>query len=211
MYGKKSILGIVFVLATMLMSNIAIASVVVPTDIYEWVQASPRISYYFNKQEMKYPAKDDGTTNTDVLEVPILEQYDWIETQDVIEKRRWNNEDVSNFNDLWGSESIVRIDLKARTATYVQQSYLDSNWNQIAQITSNRIDKIDEMTDKNLDKIFYNKIIEYANIHKQEILDRHSNKKDDGNLGAAASVKVETPHKTAKQKVQELLKAYEKK
>ncbi|MBB5334926.1 hypothetical protein [Pectinatus brassicae] len=208
MYGKKSILGIVFVLATMLMSNIAIASVVVPTDIYEWVQASPRISYYFNKQEMKYPAKDDGTTNTDVLEVPILEQYDWIEIQDVIEKRRWNNEDVSNFNDLWGSESIVRIDLKARTATYVQQSYLDSNWNQIAQIASNRVDKIDEMTDKNLDNIFYNKIIEYANEHKQEIIERHGLKIDTDDKSL---VKDQSSHKTAKQKIQEILKTYEKK
>ncbi|WP_196593012.1 hypothetical protein [Pectinatus sottacetonis] len=184
------------------------AAETVPTDIYEWVQASPRISYYFNKKEMKYVVGDDGIVNTDILEVPVLEQYDWIEIQDVIQKRRWNNEDVSTLGGIWGAEAILHIDTKKRTVAYLQQSYLDANWNSILDITSNRVDNIDKMSDKNLDRNFYQAIIDYAEKNKQELIKRQQGKISPANLQEDTKDKLKKNLKTEKQKVKEIIKLY---
>lgn len=185
----------------------------VPSDIYQWVQASPRISYYFNKAEMKYAVGSDGMADTNVLEVPVLQQFDWIEIQDVTEKRRWNNEDVTGFSNLWGFAGIVHIDLKARTAVYVQEEYLNTWWSSIAVFTSNNVDNIDKMSEKNLDRIFYDNIISYAAAHKIELMQRQRDQLKPDDLKAAGLTEKQTPvadKKTEKQKVKEIMDRYQK-
>ncbi|MDQ0204326.1 hypothetical protein [Pectinatus haikarae] len=184
----------------------------VPSDIYQWVQASPRISYYFNKAEMKYAVGSDGMADTNVLEVPVLQQFDWIEIQDVTEKRRWNNEDVTGFSNLWGFAGIVHIDLKARTAVYVQEEYLNTWWSSIAVFTSNNVDNIDKMSEKNLDRIFYDNIISYAAAHKIELMQRQHDQLKPDDLKAAGLTEKQTPagdKKTEKQKVKEIMDRYQ--
>ncbi|WP_196599061.1 hypothetical protein [Pectinatus frisingensis] len=193
----------------------------IPDDIYQWVQASPRIGYYFNKAEMKYAVGNDGLADTNILEVPILEQYDWIEMQDVVEKRRWNDEDLSGFDNLWGYAGILHIDTKARIVTYVSDEYLNIWWSPISTFNSNRVDSIDKMSAKNLDRTFYESIIAYANDHRQELLSRQRDQISPAELKAAGLWNnsqskeqstistVKTSH-TEQQKVQKIIKSYEK-
>ena len=48
----------------------------VPEDIYQWVQSTARQNYYFNKQQMCYEIRADGTVDEHVLIVPTLRTYD---------------------------------------------------------------------------------------------------------------------------------------
>lgn len=181
---------IVFLAAVILFtaSNLTTAAAQdIPDDIYQWVQASPRISYYFNKQEMKYAVGSDGLADTNVLEVPVLQQYDPIEKQDIIDKRRWNDGDVSGFGNLWGYAGIVHIDIKARTVTYIQDEYLDNWWAPILNFNSDRVDSIDKMSVKNLDRNFYEAIITYAADHKQEMIDKQKEKIKPENVKASGT------------------------
>ncbi len=192
---------IVFLAAVILLtvSNLTTAAAQdIPDDIYQWVQASPRISYYFNKKEMKYAVGNDGLADTNVLEVPVLQQYDPIEKQDIIDKRRWNDGDVSGFDNLWGYAGIVHIDIKARTVTYIQDEYLDSWWAPIVNFNSNRVDSIDKMSVKNLDRNFYEAIITYAADHKQEMIDRQKEEIKPENEKAVTDTKYKHSGKAQK-------------
>ena len=70
----------------------------VPEDIYQWVQSTARQNYYFNKQQMCYEIRADGTVDEHVLIVPTLRTYDDVQLQDVISKRRWKLEDLTGYD-----------------------------------------------------------------------------------------------------------------
>ena len=60
----------------------------VPTEIYMWVQSTPRGNYWFNHSDSGYRVKDDGTLDLYTLMVPTVIMYDNVQIQDVIKKRR---------------------------------------------------------------------------------------------------------------------------
>lgn len=201
--------------ALFLLFNLSQASAQdVPEDIYQWVQSSPRISYYFNKAEMKYAVGADGKADINILEVPVLEQYDWIEIQDVQQKRRWNNEDMTGFGNLWGFAGILHIDLTTHTASYVGESYLDNWWNPITVFISKDVDYLDKMSEKNRDKLFYNAIMDYAAQHKAELMERQKDQIAPAILKAAGlgtdKKKIAPPQKSEKQRTRDLINAYER-
>lgn len=207
---------IVFFAAAVLLLTVSLPTAAaqdIPSDVYQWVQSSPRIGYYFNKAEMKYAIGSDGWADTNVLEVPVLQQYDWIEIQDVTEKRRWNDGDISEFNNLWGFAGVVHIDLNARTVTYVQAEYLDIWWSPLATVAEDNVDSLDKMSNKNLDKIFYDTIIDYATTHKAELMQRQHDQIKPEELKAAGIAANKKPapavvEKTTKEKVKEIIAAY---
>ena len=90
----------------------------VPEDIYQWVQSTARQNYYFNKQQMCYEIRADGTVDEHVLIVPTLRTYDDVQIQDVISKRRWKLEDLTGYDALAGAAEYLKIDLAAQTAAF---------------------------------------------------------------------------------------------
>lgn len=185
----------------------------IPNDIYQWVQGSPRVNYYFNKEQIKYAIGSDGWADTNILEVPILEQFDWIKIQDVIQKKRWNDEDVSNFNNLWGCDAIVHINISAQTVTYVDGQYLNVWWSPIGAFNNGSVESIDKLSSKNLEKIFYDTIITYATTHKQDLMQKQLDQINPADLKAAGitvnNKKASSP-KSEKQKIKDIITGYKK-
>ena len=55
-------------------------------EVFQWVQATPRSSYYFNKDAMTYEIGADGYADTNILIVPTVRLFDNMQIQDVIMK-----------------------------------------------------------------------------------------------------------------------------
>ena len=68
------------------------AQPVIPETIYQWVQSSARMNYFFNKEEMRYGIDEAGQISTDTLLVPVIKTYDEIQIDDIRTKRRWRME-----------------------------------------------------------------------------------------------------------------------
>ncbi len=185
----------------------------IPDSIYQWVLATPRVSYYFNKQQMKYEVQPDGMADTNVLIVPILEQYDWLEKEDIIDKRRWNNQSVEQFGDLWGFCGTVRIDMRNKTVTYLDEAYLNSWWTPILTFEAHAPLNLEKMSQKNIERIFFSTIVDYAQANRMDLLERQKDVINPQEL-AAAGIKVKPIVKhpmTEREKVEALIKAYNKK
>ncbi len=156
----------------------------IPDNIYKWVLATPRASYYFNKQQIRFVTDEQGKADTNVLEVPILEQYDWIKKEDVIDKRRWNDLDMAGFGDLWGYAGLVHINIEQQTVTYIAEMYLNSWWTPIWKFDNKTVIDLKKMSDKNVDRIFFEAIIDYAKKNEAQILQQQ---------GAKILPKIEKP------------------
>ena len=151
----------------------------VPEDVYQWVQSTARQNYYFNKEQMCY-AIEHGKINEHLLVVPTLHTYDDIQIQDVTSKRRWRMEDMTGYDDLVGAAEYLQIDTEAQTVTIVEHDDLDSSWTTIHAETEPTTVKLAELSDRDVDGIFYHKIIEYAEKHHAALLARTEAKVKDG-------------------------------
>ena len=81
-------------------------------EIFQWVQATPRSSYYFNKDAMTYEIGADGIADTNILIVPTVRLFDNMQIQDVIMKRQWRNLSTYRFDELSGVAEYLRINIK---------------------------------------------------------------------------------------------------
>ena len=139
-------------------------------DIYQWVQSTARQSYYFNKQVMHYGVDAEGFIDLDVLVIPTLHQYDSIQKEDVITKRRWKGLPVKGYDGLYGSADFVIINMRDGTVQVKEHEELDSNWGILSTMKSDAITSLVSLSDKSVDKKFYQSIIDYANTHQEELI-----------------------------------------
>lgn len=150
----------------------ASAEIPVPEDIYMWVQSSPRANYYFNKAQMCFDVDSEGMIDQNTLIVPVVKTYDPLQIKDVQDKRLWRGQDNGGYDDFSGIAEILRIDLSKKIVTEAEVSDLDSTASELEKRYPNRSWEMNKLSDKNLEKVFYQAILDYAQKHHDELLAR---------------------------------------
>lgn len=134
----------------------------VPETIFRWVQSSARTNYFFNKQQICFYRDDEGNIDTNIVIAPVLKTFDDIMIKDVIAKRRWNGKSLAGFNDFVGVSEYLTINLAEQKVTVEEIDYLDSTWTSIEVVKADTEVSLEELSEKNLDAKFYDRIIDFA-------------------------------------------------
>lgn len=174
------------------------AEEVISPEIYQWVQSTSRQNYFFNKQHMYFGQDDKGILDTNIMLVPVLKTYDSVQIQDVQAKRRWKMLPMTGYENLVGTAEYLRFDLKADTVTVIKHEDLDSDWGVLSVTTGNKAVKIADLSEKDVDGVFYRTILKYAYGHIDEMVER------------TEKAKHATVNDGVKKKIAELKKADEK-
>lgn len=139
-------------------------------EIFQWVQATPRSSYYFNKDAMTYEIGADGDADTNILIVPTVRLFDNMQIQDVIMKRQWRNLSTYRFDELSGVAEYLRINIKDKTVEYTECVYLDQGYNSLYVNYERPTQNMNTMSVKDVDYNFYQAILDYEKEHRKELL-----------------------------------------
>lgn len=139
-------------------------------EIFQWVQATPRSSYYFNKDAMTYEIGADGYADTNILIVPTVRLFDNMQIQDVIMKRQWRNLSTYRFDELSGVAEYLRINIKDKTVEYTECIYLDQGYNSLYVNYERPTQNMNTMSVKDVDYNFYQAILDYEKEHRKELL-----------------------------------------
>ena len=158
---KKSVVILVAIICT-LWAAVASASPQLDESIFKWVQSSARCDYFFNMQQICYGKDDKGNIDFNKLVVPVIKIYDYLMIDDVVAKRRWNGNSVEGFSDLVGAAEYYEINLQDMTVYFKQQDFLDSTFTALAGNRPDRTVKLATLSEKSFDRMFYNRIIDYA-------------------------------------------------
>ena len=158
---KKSVVILVAIICT-LWAAVASAGPQLDESIFKWVQSSARCDYFFNMQQICYGKDDKGNIDFNKLVVPVIKIYDYLMIDDVVAKRRWNGNSVEGFSDLVGAAEYYEINLQDMTVYFKQQDFLDSTFTALAGNRPDRTVKLDTLSEKSFDRMFYNRIIDYA-------------------------------------------------
>lgn len=161
-----------------------------PEDEFQWVQATARSNYYFNKRAMTYEIGADGYANTNILLVPTVKLFDNMQIDDIIMKRQWRNLSTYRFNELVGSAEYLRIDLQKKTVEYTNCIYLDQGYNSLYAEYERPTQNIATMSPKNVDYKFYQAILEYEQQHRKELLEKIADQVKPKDL-KAAGIKID--------------------
>ena len=148
------------------------AAEAIPKHIYEWVQSTARQGYYFNKEYIQYAADAHGYIDLTKILVPTLRVYDNIQIQDVVSKRRWRMLPLDGYGDLSGAAEYLLIDLRAGTVRMTAHEDLDSTWGTISREENAKEFTLASLSDKDVEKKFFNAIISYAAAHQEELIRR---------------------------------------
>ena len=148
------------------------AAEAIPKHIYEWVQSTARQGYYFNKEYIQYAADAHGCSDLTKILVPTLRVYDNIQIQDVVSKRRWRMLPLDGYGDLSGAAEYLLIDLRAGTVRVTAHEDLDSAWGTISREENAKEFTLASLSDKDVEKKFFNAIISYAAAHQEELIRR---------------------------------------
>ncbi|WP_302948541.1 hypothetical protein [uncultured Selenomonas sp.] len=148
------------------------AAEAIPKQIYEWVQSTARQGYYFNKEYIQYAADAHGYIDLTKILVPTLRVYDNIQIQDVVSKRRWRMLPLEGYGDLSGAAEYLLIDLRAGTVRVTAHEDLDSAWGTISREENAKEFTLASLSDKDVEKKFFNAIISYAAAHQEELIHR---------------------------------------
>ena len=148
------------------------AAEAIPKHIYEWVQSTARQGYYFNKEYIQYAADAHGYIDLTKILVPTLRVYDNIQIQDVVSKRRWRMLPLEGYGDLSGAAEYLLIDLCAGTVRVTAHEDLDSAWGTISREENAKEFTLASLSDKDVEKKFFNAIISYAAAHQEELIRR---------------------------------------
>ncbi len=156
----------------------------VPTEIYMWVQSTPRANYWFNHQAAGYRIKEDGTLDLNTLMVPAIYLYDNIQVEDVIQKRRWKKLSTRGYNKLVGRSELLKFDLKNMTVQAVEKTDLDDTWGALEKDTSGEPIDLKTLSDKDVMYKFYRAILAWAKEHNELIIGRSKGilSQEDGDL-----------------------------
>ena len=177
---KKSVV-ILFAILCTLWTAVASASPQMDESIFKWVQSSARCDYFFNMQQICYGKDDKGNIDFNKLVVPVIKIYDYLMIDDVVSKRRWNGNSVEGFSDLVGAAEYYEINLQDMTVYFKQQDFLDSTFTALAGNRPDRTVKLDTLSEKSFDRMFYNRIIDYAMRNRVKLALR-SNKSAENEL-----------------------------
>jgi hypothetical protein len=177
---KKSVV-ILFAILCTLWTAVASASPQMDESIFKWVQSSARCDYFFNMQQICYGKDDKGNIDFNKLVVPVIKIYDYLMIDDVVSKRRWNGNSVEGFSDLVGAAEYYEINLQDMTVYFKQQDFLDSTFTALAGNRPDRTVKLDTLSEKSFDRMFYNRIIDYAMRNRVKLALR-SNKNAENDL-----------------------------
>ena len=139
-------------------------------EVFQWVQATPRSSYYFNKDAMTYEIGAYGYTDTNILIVPTVRLFDNMQIQDVIMKRQWRNLSTYRFDELSGVAEYLRINIKDKTVEYTECVYLDQGYNSLYVNYERPTQNMNTMSVKDVDYNFYQVILDYEKEHRKELL-----------------------------------------
>ena len=139
-------------------------------EVFQWVQATPRSSYYFNKDAMTYEIGADGDADTNILIVPTVRLFDNMQIQDVIMKRQWRNLSTYRFDELSGVAEYLRINIKDKTVEYTECVYLDQGYNSLYVNYERPTQNMNTMSVKDVDYNFYQDILDYEKEHRKELL-----------------------------------------
>ena len=143
----------------------------VPMDTYEWIQASPRTSYYFNKKYICYQTNSDGTVDVNLLRIPILLTYDCIQIADIIAKRRWHRQKWEGLDDLLAAEANnVTIDCEKRTVTIRDSILLTETFGHLYDEPSGRVIELDKLSEQSLERRFFESILQYAQDNPDKLI-----------------------------------------
>ena len=148
------------------------AAEAIPKHIYEWVQSTARQGYYFNKEYIQSAADAHGYIDLTKILVPTLRVYDNIQIQDVVSKRRWRMLPLDGYGDLSGAAEYLLIDLRAGTVRVTAHEDLDSAWGTISREENAKEFTLASLSDKDVEKKFFNAIISYAAAHQEELIHR---------------------------------------
>lgn len=144
----------------------------VPTEIYMWVQSTPRANYWFNHQAAGYRIKEDGTLDLNTLMVPAIYLYDNIQIEDVIQKRRWKKLSTRGYKKLVGRSEMLKFDLQNMTVQVVEKTDLDDTWGALDKDTSGEPVALKTLSSKDVMYKFYRAILEWARAHNELIIGR---------------------------------------
>ena len=139
-------------------------------EVFQWVQATPRSSYYFNKDAMTYEIGADGYADTNISIVPTVRLFDNMQIQDVIMKRQWRNLSTYRFDELSGVAEYLRINIKDKTVEYTECVYLDQGYNSLYVNYERPTQNMNTMSVKDVDYNFYQAILDYEKEHRKELL-----------------------------------------
>ena len=177
---KKSVVILVAIICT-LWAAVASAGPQLDESIFKWVQSSARCDYFFNMQQICYGKDDKGNIDFNKLVVPVIKIYDYLMIDDVVSKRRWNGNSVEGFSDLVGAAEYYEINLQDMTVYFKQQDFLDSTFTALAGNRPDRTVKLATLSEKSFDRMFYNRIIDYA-LRNRVKLALRSNKNAENEL-----------------------------
>ena len=153
------------------------ADEVISPDIYQWVQSTSRQNYFFNKQHMYFGQDAKGVLDANIMLVPVLKTYDSVQIQDVQAKRRWKMLNMEGYEDLVGCSEYLRFDLAANTVTVYKHEDLDSDWGVLSTAVNDKSVKITDLSEKDVDGVFYRAILKYAYAHIDEMVARTEKQK----------------------------------
>lgn len=148
------------------------ADEVISPDIYQWVQSTSRQNYFFNKQHMYFGQDNKGILDANIMLVPVLKTYDSVQIQDVQAKRRWKMLPMEGYEALVGTAEYLRFDLAQGTVTVVKHEDLDEDWGVLSVTNSDKAVKIADLSEKDVDGVFYKAILKYAYAHIDDMVER---------------------------------------
>ena len=148
------------------------ADEVISPDIYQWVQSTSRQNYFFNKQHMYFGQDSKGILDANIMLVPVLKTYDSVQIQDVQAKRRSKMLPIEGYEALVGTAEYLRFDLAQGTVTVVKHEDLDEDWGVLSVTTSDKAVKIADLSEKDVDGVFYKAILKYAYAHIDDMVER---------------------------------------
>ena len=176
-WAHFSVLALALAIST---TKAAPAQPVIPENIYQWVQSSERMNYFFNKEELRYAIDEAGQISPDTLLVPVIKTYDDIQIDDIRTKRRWRMEPNEMLEDLAGEANYLTIDLARGVVIVDAVDLLDSQLSTLEHSEPKREIVIVELSDKSREGIFYRAILEYEQEHREEILTRTQKEQRNG-------------------------------
>lgn len=168
---KKIFLAFVFSFTAMAAANATPVLDPLPPHIFEWVQSSERAGYWFNKTEIYYGITS-GVIDQNRITVPIIKVYDDVQINEVITKRRWHDMSLAGYEILAGAAEYLEFNLKEKTVTIKRHDELDNTLTTLSSEMPNKKIYLEKMGEKNVDKNFYNAILDFAANHQDEILKR---------------------------------------
>jgi len=163
---------VVLVCIWLVLPRTAFAELTVSDSSYKWVQSSARINYYFNTSEIRFFVDDTGCVDRNILLVKTVKSFDWLQIQDIVEKRNWKGLDTTGYENLAGAAEDLMIDLQHQTVFVKTYTDLDKDWNALESSNPNRLCDLTKLSAKSFDHIFYGEIIKYAALHQAELQDR---------------------------------------